>query len=145
MKDNNVAVSRPLVGLLAICCLVVAGLIRMLAPDHQEAQLWLAGFIRVGLVMTAFWIALPSGDRPAAWANISRHTLIGIALGTLALLRLPFRVVLPVAVAVAVIGFVLRPRGKKRPQSRGPRDEAAMQPQPSEVIRTAEPDVARRQ
>ena len=84
-------------------------------------------------------------DRPAAWANISRHTLIGIALGTLALLRLPFRVVLPVAVAVAVIGFLLRPRGKKRPQSRGPRDKAAMQPQPSEVIRTAEPDVARRQ
>lgn len=118
MSDNKVAVSRPMVGVLALACLVIAALIWTMAPDSQETQLWLAGFIRVGLVMSALWIALPTRDREAAWANVSRSTLIGMVLAMLALLRLPFRIVLPLFITVAVIGYTLRPRAKKRPQTR---------------------------
>lgn len=118
MSDNKVAVSRPLVGVLALCCLAMAAVVWFVAADSHESQLWLAGFIRVGLVMSAFWIALPTRGREAAWAHVSRGTLIGIVLALLALLRLPFRIVLPLFVTVAVIGYTLRPRGKKRPRRR---------------------------
>jgi hypothetical protein len=121
MGNDKIAINRTLVGVLAICCLVGAVSLHLLVPGSDEARLWLAGFIRVGLVLAAFWIALPSGDRQAAWANLSRNTLIGIVLGMLALFRLPFRIVLPVAISIAVIGYMLHPRGKQRPRSRAPR------------------------
>jgi len=115
MSDNKVALSRPMVGVLALGCLATAGAIWAIAPDSQETQLWLAGFIRVGLVLSALWIALPTRTREAAWANVSRGTMIGIVLGVIALARLPLRVLLPLAVAVSIIGFALRPRAKRRP------------------------------
>jgi hypothetical protein len=143
MSNNKVAVSRPMVGVLALGCLATAGAIWAIAPDSQETQLWLAGFIRVGLVLSALWIALPTRTREAAWANVSRGTMIGIVLGVIALARLPLRVLLPLAVAVSIIGFTLRPRAKKRPTARNAsHPSSATEPKKAKTVGTQSQDSA---
>ncbi len=57
--------SRWGVGLAAAGCFVLAAGLYVLRP---EEALWRAGALRVGLVMGALWLALPSRDRAAAWA-----------------------------------------------------------------------------
>ncbi|QDT17710.1 hypothetical protein [Alienimonas californiensis] len=52
-------------GLAAAGCLIGAATVYAIRP---ELELWWAGAMRVGIVMGALWLALPSRDRPAAWA-----------------------------------------------------------------------------
>ena len=74
MNDAKIPVNRNLVGILAIACLVSALVIFLKYPGNESWQLWQAGFTRVGLVMCAFWLALPSRYQQAAWANLSATT-----------------------------------------------------------------------
>lgn len=118
MGDEKIKVNRTLVAVIALCCLGSAAAIWIAAPSEDNWDMWQAAFTRIGLVMSAFWLALPSGDREAAWASVTPSTLIGILLAVIALVRLPLRIVLPLCVVLAIIGLVLRPRPKKRPQNR---------------------------
>ncbi len=81
-------------------------------------DMWRGAFTRVGLLMSAFWLALPTSGREAAWANVTPSTFFGILLAIVALVRLPLKIVVPLGVLLAIIGAVLRPRPKKRPQNR---------------------------
>jgi len=80
----------------------------------------LGGFVRVALLMSAFWLALPSGQREAAWANVSPTTFVGLLVAVVLLPRFP-RAVLGMAVVLVPIWVVLRPRKKRRPP--GPVDQ----------------------
>ena len=116
MAEQQISVNRTLVGMIAAACLVAGLLIGFV---DEFANLWCAAFVRVGLVMAALWVALPSGDREAAWANISPLTLVGILLFALVFVRRPL-VFLPILIGVALIGFFLRPRrppGRRSPKS----------------------------
>jgi hypothetical protein len=116
-------VSRPLVGLITLACLgawVVIGLLDVAGAVDAESQplfMWWAGFGRVGIVMFALWLALPTKGRPAAWANISKTMLI-VCLLLVALVAIRPWIALPLVVLLAVVTFVLRPRARRRPQSR---------------------------
>ncbi|RMG37355.1 MAG: hypothetical protein D6725_08985 [Planctomycetota bacterium] len=114
MSDQNVTVNRTLVGVLALACLGGAAALAFSGHGGQSVRLWQAGLIRVGLVLAALWIALPTKDRPAAWANISKRTLVVALIGLLALLRLPLRIVLPIVFGAALCGWLLRPRPRRR-------------------------------
>ncbi|NOX53828.1 MAG: hypothetical protein GXP27_05205 [Planctomycetes bacterium] len=117
MTQKTIGVNRTLVGVIALGCLVAAGVLLIFSQSiDTRARLWGAAFLRVGLLMGAFWIALPSRHREAAYANISWKTLLGLILAVLAVARYP-RTVFPILVVVAIIGFFLRPRNPQR----GPR------------------------
>ena len=105
-------VSRPLVGGIALACLVAAAGIALL--DTWESM-WCAAFVRVGLLMGAFWLALPNRHREAAWANLSPYTAGGAVLAIFAVAR-GWRVAAPVIIAIVVIGLMLRPKTPKRPR-----------------------------
>lgn len=111
---TKVEVNRPLVGVIAAACLVMAGVLWQM-PDSNE--MWVAGLMRAGLMTGAFWLALPTKDRPAAWANVSPRTLIGIVGGIIAVAARPKLVLMysPVLIVLAVVGFVLKRRSVKRP------------------------------
>ena len=127
MKQRTVGVNRTLVGMIALVCLLAAIVLLIMSQSvDTRARLWGAAFLRVGLLMGAFWIAMPSEHREAAYADISWRTLLGLLLAVFAVARYP-RTVLPLLVIVALIGFVLRPRGAKR----GPRAERGSPKQPS--------------
>ncbi len=114
MSDAKVTINRTLVGGLALACLGAAIVIWLVNPSEQ---FWRGGFVRVGLVMSAIWIALPTRTRKAAWTDVSPTTFLGLLLVIVAAARFP-KAVIPILVVVAVMGFVLRPRSKARPRSR---------------------------
>jgi hypothetical protein len=115
MSDEKITINRPLVGLSALACLGTAAALWLLNPEGQQTEVWKAGFVRVGLLMTALWIALPAKGREAAWANVSPWTFVGLLLAVVAVIRLQLKVVLPILVVLVIVGYVLRPRDKKRP------------------------------
>jgi hypothetical protein len=71
--------------------------------------------------MVAVWIALPTKRRPAAWADISPSTLIGLLLALAVFARSPRMLLqtLPLFAALAVMNFFL----KRRPTSRDQRPD----------------------
>ncbi|MGH7127927.1 MAG: hypothetical protein ACREJB_02165 [Planctomycetaceae bacterium] len=115
MSSKHVTINRTLVGVLALGCLAAALALWLAGPDQESLSLWQAGFVRVGLVLVALWIALPSRHRPAAWANLSLPMFIGGLIALVALLRIPLRILLPLAVVLAIVGVLVRPRGRFRP------------------------------
>ena len=117
MSDTKITINRTLVGVLALGCLLAGAAIWIGAPDDKQWIMWRGAFTRVGLLMSAFWLALPYGSRDAAWANVTPWSFLGIILAIVGIARFP-RVAVPVLIVLAVAGFVLRPRPKKRPENR---------------------------
>lgn len=114
MSEYKIDISRPLVGALALICLTAWIGIWLTWPNDEDWKLWQAGFMRVGLVMSAFWLALPGKNRPAAWTSVSPKTLIGLLLAIVGIVLRP-RLMIPLLLVLAVVGYFLRPR------ERGPR------------------------
>ena len=115
MSDEKITVSRPLVGVIAAVCLCVAAGIGLTRSGEEGWVLWQSGFTRVGLVMAAFWFALPTHGRKAAWADISPRTGIGVIMAVVALAVRP-KAAIPVLIVLAIVGLLLRPRSKHRPK-----------------------------
>lgn len=120
-KHEKIAVNRTLVGILALVCLGAAVVIGFTFPADETWNLWQGGFTRVGLLLSAFWLALPTRDREAAWANLSPSMFIAVLIVLVALVRFPIRVMLPLLVVLVVIGLIVRPRDKKRPANHASR------------------------
>ena len=106
ITETELRRKRALVGALAICCTVVAATLLLLGRSDAFAS----ALLRVGLLLAAFWLALPTRGRPAAWARVSPWTVGLLVLAAVFLQR--FRFFLPVLIAGALIGWVVRPRRK---------------------------------
>lgn len=120
MQESGTTVSRPLVGFLIIALFGVAFSLSLwpnLFPGAAGAAL-AGATARVGIVMVALWLALPTRNRPAAWAKVSSAWTVPVVLATLALFRVPFRLLIPLAGLLLVTGLVLRPRPLRRPERR---------------------------
>jgi hypothetical protein len=119
LVNQPVPVNRALVGWLAIGCGVMA-LVMAVTGIEGSAALWQGAFSRVGVVLAAFWLALPSRTRDAAWARIPLWNVAGLVLVLLAVARLkvPLKVLLPMAVVFGIGFLLLRPRVKARPTNR---------------------------
>jgi hypothetical protein len=120
MERPTTNVSRTLVGCIAAVLLASAAILTIcMDPGASGAAItWRAACTRVGIVMAAFWLALPSKTRPAAWADLNFTSLAAAVLAGLALVRMPFRFILPTAGVVLVLGLLLRPRPRQRPERR---------------------------
>lgn len=118
-NETRTTVSRPLVGVIAIALLIAATVLWLWPGDSTGAVMtWRAACLRIGIVMAALWLALPTGSRPAAWANLSVRSVVVLVLAAAAVLRIPVRVFMPLAVVTMALSFVLRPRSPKRPERR---------------------------
>lgn len=67
--------------------------------------------IRIGIVMAALWLALPTRTRPAAWARIRPWHLVSLIVFLIFLPRL--KAAIPVLIIGIVIGWLLRRRGRR--------------------------------
>lgn len=86
MDDTaRIRINRLIVGLLAILCLI-AGL-AIGVTDSME-NLWCGSFVRAGLLLAAFWIAMPTKGRAAAWAQTSPYWILLIVGGLIVIRRL---------------------------------------------------------
>ncbi len=111
-ENQTVTINRRLVGVLALASLIGAG--AAFFYEEDEVNMWRGIFTRVGLVLTALWMALPKDGTLGKWANVSITTLIGIMVAIFMVARNP-RQYVPLMLAVAAIGRFLRPRDKARP------------------------------
>lgn len=115
MAGQKIPISRNLVGFISIVCFMIAGYLYKFVTEEQfeQQEMMTAAFMRVGLLMFALWLALPSKKREAAWANVSPWVLVGFILAIVGVAWRP-KIVVPLIIILAVVGFVLRPRKKKR-------------------------------
>lgn len=111
---QKIPVNRTLVGVIAFVCLAAAAGLWIVHGNDENWSMWKAGFTRAGLLMTAFWFALPSKKRNAAWTGVTPRTLLGLVLAGAAIVARP-RVFLPVFAVFGVIAFLLRPRHRPGP------------------------------
>jgi hypothetical protein len=120
MSDQKIPVNRALVGILALACLTASGLIYWQYSHDDSWAMWQAAFLRVGVLMSTFWMALPSLGRGDAFARVSPGTLLAVFAGIImiARLRIPVWLLLPICAFVALVALFLRPRDKKRPSRR---------------------------
>lgn len=77
-------VNRLLVGGLSILCLGAGIAVGM---TYSMDNLWCGSFVRVGVLLAAFWIALPKKGGAAAWANISPWWIVAIVVGLILIRR----------------------------------------------------------
>ncbi len=121
MDNSDAGIRRLLVGLLALALLTAAALLWIFqgASTNQATTLWRAGCGRMGVVVAALWLAMPTRSRPAAWANLDPRSVAALGLAGLAM-KIPPKYLLLLGVILVVAGFVLRPRRRVRP----PRDNA---------------------
>jgi len=96
-------VNRTLVLVLAIACMV-AGI--AIGYFINMENIWCGSFIRVSLLLGAFWIAMPTKGRAAAWADISPWSVAGIVAVLLFVVRRP-RVFIPIILVVLVLMYLI--------------------------------------
>lgn len=111
--DVNVAhlsAKRKLLGIMALACLASGVCLWMFTADPEQSAL-LSVVTRVGIVLGALWLALPTAGTNWAWQKAGPVLIIAIALTALAGRRL--RYALPVAIVLAIVLVVLRPRPKR--------------------------------
>jgi hypothetical protein len=112
----QVPVNRALVGVLSIACCSIAGV--MALADSEGPSLWQGAFLRVGVVLAAFWLALPSRTREAAWVRIPLWNIVGVLLVILVATRIPLKLLIPGLVVFGIALMLLRPRRRNRPAQR---------------------------
>jgi hypothetical protein len=92
---------RPTVGVIALVLLLAAAASLLLANDQADA--WRAGFLRVGLLMGALWLAMPHLQRVRPFWVLS-----GLVVGVVVLIiaaKHPFQMAL-LAVIALVLGYL---------------------------------------
>ncbi|MFP6765920.1 MAG: hypothetical protein VB858_19980 [Planctomycetaceae bacterium] len=110
----KVTVNRPLVGIISLCCLIPWGYLMLRYPQAEgDLKMFMGALLRVGLLMGAFWYALPTKNRPAAWAQVSPRTFVAMLAAVIGIVARP-RIFVPLLGVLAVVGFFLRPRPKPR-------------------------------
>lgn len=107
--DEHLIRKRQQVGIIAGGCLVVAGFATVFGSGNTA---WSASCFRIGVVLGALWLALPTKTRPAAWANMSRWTIVGIMVFAAFLPRLKW--FLPILILGIAIGWLLRRKTWRR-------------------------------
>jgi hypothetical protein len=120
MEDPNADMRRLLAGLIAVTLLAAAALLWILpgVSTSQAAVLWRGACGRIGIVMAALWMAMPTRTRPAAWAKLNPRSVAAVSLAALAI-RFPLKLLLPVAGILIIAGVFLRPRDRVRPPRSG--------------------------
>lgn len=105
VSERELRAKRVYVGCFAVICLGGAVALSF-APGNEGFQ---GALVRVGVLLSTFWLALPSGKRPAAWRGISSNwAIFGGVILAIAIPRL--RAMFPVLAIVIGIAWFAKPR-----------------------------------
>jgi len=106
VSEDELRSKRIYVGLLSVGCLLGAAMIEF----YPVSELFQAALIRVGVLLGAFWLAMPTKDRPAAWKRMpsSNWTIAGLIFTAVLIPRLKY--MFPVVAVVAGIAWFAKPR-----------------------------------
>ena len=110
---NAVTINRNLVGGITIAMLAGTGFLWLFAGTQN---IWTGACLKVGLVMGALWMALPTFAHHRSLGQTSWVMVISFVALALLLTgrRVDFRIILPLLVGIVIATLILRPRGKTR-------------------------------
>jgi hypothetical protein len=113
--SKSITINQNLVGTIAITMLGGAGVLWFFAGSQN---MWTGACLKVGLVMAALWMALPSISRHGSWGQTSWGAVAGTMAVALVLAgkKVDLRLILPMLVGVAIAVMILRPGSKHRPK-----------------------------
>ena len=122
MNDGKVTLNRPLVGVIALVCLgMYAGLLLGGSDDADNAPMGGgagAALFRVGILMSALWLALPGKGKDAPWATVSSNTFLGLFCAVLFIAWKP-KIAIPLLLFIGILALIIKPRTKFRPPRNG--------------------------
>ena len=109
VTDEELRQTRKYVGFFSIVCLIGAGVVAFFSPDSVGLQ---GALLRVAILLFAFWLAMPTKERRAAWKIFSSNwVLVGSAVIAAFIPRL--RAMFPVLAVFAGIAWFAMPRKPK--------------------------------
>jgi hypothetical protein len=103
-------INKPLVGIIGLVCLIASAVCWAYFPEQTSAQ---SAFLRIGIVMSALFLALPKAGEHVRWERLAP-----IIVGSVVLIALTKRMILVILPLLLVIGIALtifRPKPKPRP------------------------------
>lgn len=103
-------VNKPLVGIIGLVCLISSAVCFLFFPEQTSAQ---SATLRIGVVMTALFLALPKAGEQARWERLA-PVIIG-AIVLMALAKKMVVVILPLLILIGILLTLFRPRPKQRP------------------------------
>ena len=111
MNQQPVTINRTLVGVIGLVLLIAAAILGLMGTDRGQ-DMWAGACLKVGLVMSAFWLALPSLTRSdvlgrATWGTLIAAIALALVVGRS---KVPLKIVVPVALAFFLLIRVLGPR-----------------------------------
>lgn len=106
-----VNINRTLIGVIALVLLFAAA---VLWTTVGSQNLWTGACVKVGLVMSTLWLAMPSGPVQGNWGQASLGSIVVLLSIGLILIgkRVDFRIVVAVLFGAAVTIKLLRPGSK---------------------------------
>lgn len=113
-SQKKVPVNRTMVGLISLACLAAFVALYFFVDEDKKYAMLAAAFGRVGLLMGAFWLALPTKTRDAAWKGVSPLAALASVVMIVVIAVRP-KVGIPLAAVMIAAAYVLRPRDKQRP------------------------------
>lgn len=105
MNEDELRSKRVLVGLIAVVCLSVS-VVLLFFPGNEGLQ---GACVRVGLLLGAFWLALPTRTRPAAWKGLASNWILLTAIVTAVFIPRA-KAMFPVLAVFIAIALFARPR-----------------------------------
>lgn len=106
---NDLIRKRTLVGILSLGCLMGGGWL-FFTQGNEGLQ---GALMRVGMLLGAFWLAMPTHNRPAAWKVLSSNwALVGAVIAGILMPR--FKAMFPVFAVLMGLAFFARPRNRDK-------------------------------
>jgi len=115
MNESPLAVRKLIVGILSLGCLVTAAGVFLFSVEGFSNPVT-AVAMRLGLILGAFWLALPSTGESIAWAKavpIAVVVAVACVRGGRYLLY-----AIPIAIVVGIAAAFIRPKTNRRPPRR---------------------------
>ncbi|MBM4074203.1 MAG: hypothetical protein FJ267_00990 [Planctomycetes bacterium] len=106
MNNQNVRINRPLVGVLSLGLMAIAGLLWLSGIEGNQ-EMWSGACLKVGVVLGALWLALPSLTRTQDFGTASAGAILAVIVVILMIGRtkVPLSIIIP---AVMTFAFVIR-------------------------------------
>lgn len=106
-SDFDLSSRRWRVAVLAVCCLGGSAIL-LAFPGHDALR---GALLRVGMLLSAFWLAMPTKNRPAAWKIVNSNWVL--VLGVILSIALPrARAAFPILAAIFAIAWFAKPKAK---------------------------------
>lgn len=108
-NSGELSQKRILVGCISLVC-IATGLALYFYPGYDGLQ---GALLRVGMLLGAFWLAMPTKKRPAAWKVLQSNWALPGAI-VAAILMPRFKAMFPVFAVLAGIAYFARPKSARK-------------------------------